>query len=112
MQSPIPILVTNPLPVRKSQELASGDLADGNAVKFDPNYSEYDLMANRKYNDTQYSQELTLATSPVTNVFMSYHYYTESFKRLTNYAQTQTEANEYLKEVMKDSIGKMIKFTT
>jgi vacuolar-type H+-ATPase subunit D/Vma8 len=34
------------------------------------------------------------------------------YKTLINYAQTHPKANEYLKEVMKESIGKMIKFTT
>jgi hypothetical protein len=88
MQSPIPILVTDPLPVRKSQELASDELADGYAVQFDPNYSESDLMENRQYNETQYSQELKLATSPVANIFMPYRYNMESYKTLINYSQT------------------------
>jgi hypothetical protein len=69
-------------------------------------------MANRQYNETQYSQELKLATSPVANVFLSNLYHMESYKTLINYAQTHPKANEYLKEVTKESIGKMIKFTT
>jgi vacuolar-type H+-ATPase subunit D/Vma8 len=36
----------------------------------------------------------------------------ESYKTLINYAQTQPKVNEYLKEVMKDSIAKMVRFTT
>jgi hypothetical protein len=52
MQSPTPILVTDPLPVRKSQELSSDESSDGYTVQFNPNYSEYDLMANRQYNET------------------------------------------------------------
>jgi vacuolar-type H+-ATPase subunit D/Vma8 len=36
----------------------------------------------------------------------------ESYKTLINYAQTHPKANDYLKEVMKESIDKMIKFTT
>jgi hypothetical protein len=75
MQSPTPILITDPLPVRKSQELASEESSDGYTIQFDPNYSEYDLMANRQYTETQYSQELKLATSPVANVFMPYSYH-------------------------------------
>jgi hypothetical protein len=75
MQSPTPILVTDPLPVRKSQELASAESSGGYTIQFDPNYSEYDLMANRQYNETQYSQELILATSPVANVCMPYLYH-------------------------------------
>jgi hypothetical protein len=112
LQSPIPILVTDPLPVIKSQEVASDQSADGYVVQFDPCYSENDLMANRHYNDTHYSQELKLATYPVANVFMPYRYHMESYKTLINYAQTHPKANEYLKEVTKESIGKMIKFTT
>jgi hypothetical protein len=112
MQSPIPILATDPLPVRKSQELASDESSDGYTVQFDPNYSEYDLMANRQYNETQYSQEFKLATYYVANVFMSYRYHMESYKTLINCSQTHPKANEYLKEVIKESIGKMIKFTT
>jgi hypothetical protein len=112
MQSPIPILVTDPLPVRKSQGLASEESSDGYTVHFDPNYSEYDLMANRQYNEGQYSKEFKLATSPVANVFIPYCYHMESYKTLINYAQTHPKANGYLKEVMKESIGKMIKFTT
>jgi hypothetical protein len=72
MESPIQILVTDHLPVR---ELVSDDLADGYAVQFDINYSEYDLMANRQYNEMQYSQELNLATYPVVNGFMPYCYH-------------------------------------
>jgi vacuolar-type H+-ATPase subunit D/Vma8 len=69
-------------------------------------------MANRQYNETQYSQELKLATSPVSNVFMPYRYHMETYKKIINYAQTHPKANDYLKEVMKESIDKMIKFTT
>jgi hypothetical protein len=69
-------------------------------------------MANRQYKEKKYSQELKLATSPVTNVFMPYRYHIESYKTLINYAQTHPKANEYLKEVMKDSIAKMVRFTT
>jgi hypothetical protein len=72
MQSQIQILVTDPLPVRKSKELASDDSADGYALPFDPYYSEYDLMANTQYNETQYSQELKLVTSRVANICMPY----------------------------------------
>jgi hypothetical protein len=36
----------------------------------------------------------------------------EWYKTLINYAQTHPKANEYLKEVMKDSITKMVRFTT
>jgi vacuolar-type H+-ATPase subunit D/Vma8 len=36
----------------------------------------------------------------------------ESYKTLINYAHTYPKANEYLKEVMKDSIAKMVRFTT
>jgi CRISPR/Cas system-associated protein Cas10 (large subunit of type III CRISPR-Cas system) len=112
MQSPIPILVVDALPVRKGVGSSSEDSADGFEVDFDPNYSEYDLMANRKYKETKYSQELKLSTSPVYNVFMPYCYHMESYKTLINYAQTYPKENEYLKEVMKDSIAKMVKFTT
>jgi hypothetical protein len=112
MQSPTPILVTDPLHVMKSQELASDESSDGYTIQFDHNYSEHDLMENRKYNETQYSEELKLATSPVANVFMPYRYHMESYKTLINYAQTHPKANNYLKEVMKESIDKMIKFTT
>jgi hypothetical protein len=69
-------------------------------------------MANRQYKETKYSQELKLATFPVSNVFMPYRYHMESYKTLINYAQTNPKANEYLKEVMKDSIAKMVRFTT
>jgi hypothetical protein len=69
-------------------------------------------MANRQYNETQYSQELKLATSPVANVCMPYRYHMESYKTPITYAHTHPKANEYLKEVMKESIGKMIKFTS
>jgi hypothetical protein len=106
MQSPTPILVTDNIPVRKSQELASDESSDGYTIQFNPNYSEYNLMANMQYNETQYSQELKLATSPVANVFMPW------YKTLINYAQTHPKANDYLEEVMKESIDKMIKFTT
>jgi hypothetical protein len=112
MQSPTPILVTDPLSVSKSQELASDESSDGYTIQLDPSYSEYDLMANMQYNETQYSQELKLATSTVANVFMPYQYHMESYKALINYAQTHPKANDYLKEVMKESIDKMIKFTT
>jgi hypothetical protein len=112
MKSPTPILVTDCLPVRKSQELASDESSYGYTIQFDPNYSEYDLMANRQYNETQYSQELKLATSPAANVFMPYHYHMESYNTLINYTQTHPKANEYLKEVMKERIDKTIKFTT
>jgi hypothetical protein len=104
VQSPTPILVTEPLPVRKSQELASDESSRGYTIQFDPNYSEYDLMANRQYNETQYSRELKLATSPVASGFMPYRYHMESYKTLINYAQTHPKANDYLKEVMKESI--------
>jgi hypothetical protein len=69
-------------------------------------------MANRQYKETKYSQELKLATSPVYNVFMHYRYHMESYKTLIKYAQTHPQANEYLKEVMKDSIAQMVRFTT
>jgi hypothetical protein len=111
MQSPTPILITDAVPVRKGLELPSDDSVDGFEVQFDPNFSEYDLMANRQYKEMKYSQELKLATSPVSNVFMPYHYRMESYKTLIKYAQTHPKANEYLKEVMKDSIVKMVKFT-
>jgi hypothetical protein len=108
MQSPIPILVTDALPVRKGGGSLSEDSADSCEVHFDPNYSEYDVMTNRQYKETKYSQDLKLETSPVSNVFMNYCYHMESYKTLINYAQTHPKANEYLKEVMKDSIAKMI----
>jgi hypothetical protein len=60
MQSPIPILVTYTLPVRKCLELSSDDLAYGFEVHFDPNFSEYDLIANRHYKEMKYSQELKI----------------------------------------------------
>jgi hypothetical protein len=69
-------------------------------------------MANRQYKETKYSQELKLATSPVSNVFMMYRYHMESYKTLINYSQTHPNANDYLKELMKDSISKMVRFTT
>jgi hypothetical protein len=69
-------------------------------------------MANRQYKETTYSQELKLGTSPVSNVFMHYRYHMESYKTLINYAHRHPKANEYLKEVMKDSIYKMVRFTT
>jgi hypothetical protein len=78
MQSPIPILFTDALPVRKGGGSLSEDSADSFEVHFDPNYSEYDLMANMQYKETTYSQELKLATSPVSNVFMPYRYHMES----------------------------------
>jgi hypothetical protein len=98
--------------VRKVGGLLSEDSSDSFGVQFDPNNSEYDLMANRQYKETKYSQELKLATSPVSNVFMHYRYHIESCKTLINYAHTHPKANEYLKEVMKDSIAKMVRFTT
>jgi hypothetical protein len=108
----IPIIVTDPLPVKKGGTLLSEESADSFEVNFDPNYSEYDLMANRQYKETNYSQELKLATLPISNVFMPYRYHMESYKTLINYAQTHPKSNEYLKEVMKDSIAKMVRFTT
>jgi hypothetical protein len=111
MQSPTPILFTDTLPVSKSQELESDESYDGYTVKLDPSYSEYDLMANRQCNETLYSHELKVATFLVANVFMPYRYHMESYQTLINYAQTHPEENKYL-EVMKESIGKMIKFTT
>jgi hypothetical protein len=69
-------------------------------------------MANRQYKETKYSQELKLETSPVSNVFMPYRYHMESYKTLIKYALTHPKANEYLKEVMKDSIAKMVRFIT
>jgi hypothetical protein len=69
-------------------------------------------MVNSQYKETKYSQELRLATSPVSNVFIPYRYRMESYKTLINYAQTHPKANEYLKEVTKDSIAKMVRFTT
>jgi CRISPR/Cas system-associated protein Cas10 (large subunit of type III CRISPR-Cas system) len=97
MQSPIPILVTDGTSLlEKSDHIFK--------VHFDPNYSQYDLMANRQYKETKYSQELKLTTSPVSNVFMPYRYHVESYKTLIYYAQTHPKANEYLKEVTKDSI--------
>jgi hypothetical protein len=112
MQSPIPIIVTDALPVRKGGGSLSEDSADSFEVHFDPNYSEYNLMANIQYKKTKYSQELKLATSPVSNVFMPYCYHTESYKTLITYVQTHLKANEYMKEVIKDSIAKMVIFTT
>jgi hypothetical protein len=49
-----------------------------------------------------------MATSPVSNVFIVM----KAYKTLINYAQTHPKANEYLKEEMKDSIAKMVRFTT
>jgi vacuolar-type H+-ATPase subunit D/Vma8 len=69
-------------------------------------------VAKRQYKETKYSQELKLATSPVSNVFMPYRYHMESYKTLINYAQTHPKANECLKEVTKDIIAKMVRFTT
>jgi hypothetical protein len=112
MQSPIPILVTDSLPAREGGTSLSEDSADSFEVHFDPNYSEYDFMANRQYKETKYSQELKLATSPVSYVFMPYRYHMESYKTLINYAQTHPKANEYLKEVMRYSIANMVRFTT
>jgi hypothetical protein len=102
---------TDALPVRKGGGLLSEYSADSFEVYFDPNYSAYDLMADRQYKETKYSQELKLATSPVSNVFVHYHYHMESYKTLINYAQSHPRANEYLKEVMKDSISKIVRFT-
>jgi hypothetical protein len=112
IQSPIPTLVTNALPVIKGGGSLSEDSADSFEVNFDPNYSEYDLMANRQYKETKYSQELKLETSPVSNAFMPYRYHMESYKTLMNYAQTIPKASEDIKEVMKDSIAKKVRFTT
>jgi hypothetical protein len=113
MQSPIPIiLVTDALPVIKGDGSSSESSADSFEVQFDPNYSEYDLMEKMHYKETEYSEELKLSTSPVSNVFMHYGYHMESYKTLINYAQTHPQANENLKEVMKDSIAKMVIFTT
>jgi hypothetical protein len=53
MQSPIPILVTYALPVRKGGTSLSEDPADSFEVHFDPTYSEYDLMENRQYKETK-----------------------------------------------------------
>jgi hypothetical protein len=100
------------LPVRKGVGSSSADSDDGFEVHFDSNFSEYYLMSNMRYKETKYSQELRLAASPVPKVFMHYHYHMESYKILINYAQTHPKANEYLKEVTKDSISKMVKFTT
>jgi hypothetical protein len=72
MQSLIPILVTDPPPVRKGGSSLSEESADSFEIHFDPNYSEYDLMANMQYKETKYSKEIKLATSPVSNVFMPY----------------------------------------
>jgi hypothetical protein len=69
-------------------------------------------MANRQYKETKDSEELKLAAFPVYSVFMPYRYHMESYKTLINYAQTHPKANEYLKELMKDSISKMVRFTT
>jgi hypothetical protein len=93
MQNPIPILVTDALTVRKGGGSLSEDSADSFEVHFDPNYSEYDLMANMQYKETKYSQELKLATSPVSNVFMPNRYHMECYKTLINYAQTHPKAN-------------------
>jgi hypothetical protein len=54
MQSPISILVMDMLPVRKGVGSSSDDSADGFEVQFDPNFSEYDLMANRPYKEMKY----------------------------------------------------------
>jgi hypothetical protein len=48
MQSPIPILVTDPLPVRKGGTSLSEDSADSFEVHFDPNYSEYKIQSVKK----------------------------------------------------------------
>jgi hypothetical protein len=112
MQSRIPLLVTDPLPMIQDASSLSEESADSLEIHFDPNYSEYDLMANRQYKEKHYSQELKLETSPVSNAFMPYRYHMESYKTLVIYAQTHPKANEYLKEVTKDSIAKMVRFTT
>jgi hypothetical protein len=75
MQIPIPILVTDPLPMRKGGSSLSEESADSFEIHFDPNYSEYDLIANMQYKETKYSQELKLATSPVSSVVMPYRYH-------------------------------------
>jgi hypothetical protein len=98
--------------VRKGGRSLSGDSADIFEVHFDPDYSEYNLVANRQYKETKYSQELKLGTSPVSNVFMPYRYHMESYKTLIYYAQAHPKSHEYLKEVMKDIIAKMVIFTT
>jgi hypothetical protein len=72
-QIPIPILVTDALPVRKGLELSSYDSVYGFEVQFYPTFSEYDLMVKRQYKETKYSQEFKLATSHVSNVFMPYY---------------------------------------
>jgi hypothetical protein len=95
---------------KKGVSSSSEDSADGFEVHFDPNYSEYNLMANRQYKEKKYSHELKLATYPVSNVFMHYCYHMESYKTLINYAQTHPEEN--IKEFMKYIITKMFKFTT
>jgi hypothetical protein len=100
------------LPVRKGVGSSSDNSADGFEVHFDPTFSEYDLMTNRQYKEMKYSHELKSATSPVSNVCMPYRYHMESYKTLINYARTHPKENEYLKEVTKDSIAKMVKFTT
>jgi hypothetical protein len=112
MHSPISILVKDPVPVRKGPEVESDDSDDGFVVQFDPNFSEYNLMANRQYKEKKCSQELKLATYPVSNLFMHYCYHMESYKKIINHAQTHPIENEYIKDVMKDSIAKMVKFTT
>jgi hypothetical protein len=112
MQSPIPILVTDAILVRKGAGSSSEDSADGFEVHFDTYFCKYNLMANRKYKETKYSQELKEETSPVSNLFMPCRYHMESYKTLINYAQTHPKTNEYLKEVMKESISKVVKFTT
>jgi hypothetical protein len=52
MQRPTPILVTDPLPMRKGPVLALDDSADGFVVYFDPDFSEYILMTNMQYKET------------------------------------------------------------
>jgi hypothetical protein len=92
--------------------LASDESSDGYTIQFDTNDSEYDLITNRQYNETKYSQELKLAASPVANVCIPYRYHMGSYKALINYAQTHPKANDDLKEVMTESMANMIKFTT
>jgi hypothetical protein len=60
------------------------------------------------------SSLFTRKHTPDRPLFVStiYRYHMESYKTLINYAQTHSKSNEYLKEVMKDSISKMVRFTT
>jgi hypothetical protein len=84
MQSTIPFILTDALPVRGGGRFLSEYSADSFEVHFNPNYSEDDLMANRQYKETKYSQEFKLATSPVSYVFMPYRYHMESYKTFIN----------------------------